>query len=44
MHYSKGVYMVYSDIIEYNSDNKIILSSVYKNGVHMIPLQHKLGL
>lgn len=40
----KGVYMVYSDIIEYNSDNKIILSSVYKNGVHMIPLQHKLGL
>ena len=40
----KGVYMIYSDIVEYNNDNKIILSSVYKNGVRMVALGKKLGL
>ena len=40
----KGVYMIYSDIVEYNNDKKIILSSVYKNGVHMVALGKKLGL
>ena len=40
----KGVYMIYSDIVEYNNDNKIILSSVYKNGVCMVALSKKLGL
>lgn len=40
----KGAYMIYSDIVEYNSDNKIILSSVYRNGVRMVALGKKLGL
>ena len=40
----KGAYMIYSDIVEYNSDRKIILSSVYKNGVRMVALGKKLGL
>lgn len=40
----KGVYMIYSDIVEYNNDSKIILSSVYRNGVHMVALSKKLGL
>ena len=40
----KGAYMIYSDIVEYNSDRKIILSSVYKNGVRMVALSKKLGL
>lgn len=40
----KGAYMIYSNIVEYNSDNKIILSSVYKNGVRMVALSKKLGL
>ena len=40
----KGAYMIYSDIVEYNSDSKIILSSVYKKGVRMVALNKKLGL
>ena len=40
----KGVYMIYSDIVAYNNDKKIILSSVYKNGVRMVALGKKLGL
>ena len=40
----KGAYMIYSGIVEYNNDNKIILSSVYKNGVRMVALGKKLGL
>lgn len=40
----KGAYMIYSNIVEYNSDSKIILSSVYKNGVRMVALSKKLGL
>ena len=40
----KGCYMIHSDNVEYNNDNKIILSSVYKNAVKLDRLTKKLGL
>lgn len=40
----KGCYMIHSDIVEYNKDNKIILSSVYKNAIHLRHLTKKIGL
>jgi len=40
----KGCYMIHSDIVEYNNDNKIILSSIYKNAIHLKHLSKKLGL
>lgn len=40
----KGCYMIHSDIVEYNNDNKIILSSVYKNAIKLDKLTRKLGL
>jgi len=40
----KGCYMIHSDIVEYNRDNKIILSSVYKNAISLKHLNKKIGL
>ena len=40
----KGCYMIHSDIVEYNNDNKIIISSVYKNAIKLEKLTRKLGL
>ena len=40
----KGCYMIHSDSVEYNNDNKIILSSVYKNAIKLEKLSKKLGL
>lgn len=40
----KGAYMIHSDSVEYNDSNKIILSSVYKNAIHLKHLSSKLGL
>ena len=40
----KGCYMIHSDSVEYNNDNKIILSSVYKNAIKLDRLTRKLGL
>lgn len=40
----KGCYMIHSDSVEYNNDNKIILSSVYKNAIKLDKLTKKLGL
>lgn len=40
----KGCYMIHSDSVEYNNDNKIILSSVYKNAIKLDKLTRKLGL
>lgn len=40
----KGCYMIHSNSVEYNNDNKIILSSVYKNAIKLDKLTRKLGL
>lgn len=40
----KGCYLIHSDNVEYNNDNKIILSSVYKNAIKLDKLTRKLGL
>ena len=40
----KGCYMIHSDNVEYNNDNKIIISSVYKNAIKLDKLTRKLGL
>jgi len=40
----KGCYMIHSDIVEYNNDNKIIISSVYKNAIKLEKLTKRLGL
>lgn len=40
----KGCYMIHSEQVEYNNDNKIILSSVYKNAIHLKELSKRLGL
>lgn len=40
----KGCYMIHSESVEYNNDNKIILSSVYKNAIKLDKLTRKLGL
>jgi len=40
----KGCFMIHSDIVEYNKDNKIILSSVYKNAISLKHLNKKIGL